>query len=518
MAHKKETPRQKMIGMMYLVLTALLALNVSKDILDAFVIVDESITTTTDNFSKKNKIIYQDFDQAYQQNKDKVGPWKNKADAVRKEADDLYNLINTLKIKIVKKTEGDTLAIVNQRVVPDNIKAKDNKDIPAEIMVGTTNNGDGKKLKEKIELFRDHLLAMIDKKDVPVMEALKKNLNTTPPKGKEGATQTWESYNFEHWPLIAVTTIMSKLQSDIRNAESEITRYLYKMIDQGAAKFTNLDAVVIPNTNYVLQGTDYRAEIFLAAYDSTQSPTILIDGRPIEVKKGRGIYTVRGSGTGLRKWGGVIQVKSTDAPTIERHFNAEYMVAEANAVISPTKMNVFYQEVDNPVEVSVSGIPANKLFPSISNGTMTKSGNGYIVRPGPGSKSVITVMAEIDKAKKSMGSMTFRVKALPDPVAKVGGKKGGYIAKNELIAQQFVLADLEGFDFEARFTVTEFTVSIKKGGFDQDVSSHSQRFTDAQKDLLKNLNRGDKVIFTDIKAKGPSGKVRELNGIILKIQ
>jgi len=194
------------------------------------------------------------------------------------------------------------------------------------------------------------------------------------------------------------------------------------------------------------------------------------------------------------------------------------MVAEANAVISPTKMNVFYQEVDNPVEISVSGIPANKLFPSISNGTMTKSGNGYIVRPGQGSKSVITVLAEIDKGKKSMGSMTFRVKALPDPVAKVGGKKGGTISKNELIAQQFVLADMEGFDFEARFTVTEFTVSIKKGGFDQDVSSHSQRFTDAQKDLLKSLNRGDKVIFTDIKAKGPSGKVRELNGIILKIQ
>src|ERR1035437_992769 len=304
MAHKKETPRQKMIGMMYLVLTALLALNVSKDILDAFVIVDESITTTTDNFSKKNKLIYQDFDQAFQQNKEKVGPWKNKADSVRKEADELYNLINSLKIKIVKKTEGDSLAIVNQRVLPEKINAKDNKDVPAEIMVGNTNNGDGKKLKEKIELFRLHLLSMVDKRDSMVIDALKKNLNTEPPKGKEGDKTTWESYNFEQWPLIAVTTIMSKLQSDVRNAESEITRYLYKRIDQGSVKFNKLDAVVIPNTNYVLKGTEYRAEIFLAAYDSTQNPTILIDGRAISVKDGRGIYSVTGSGTGVRKWGG----------------------------------------------------------------------------------------------------------------------------------------------------------------------------------------------------------------------
>jgi gliding motility-associated protein GldM len=380
------------------------------------------------------------------------------------------------------------------------------------------NKGEGKKLKERIMVFRKHLLSWVDKKDTMVIGAINKNLDTDNPKGKEGENQTWESYHFEHWPLIAVTTIMSKLQSDIRNAESEMTRYLYKMIDQGSIKFNKLEAVVIPNTNYVLQGTEYRAEIFLAAYDSTQNPAILIDGRTIDVKNGRGIYTMRGSGTGLRKWAGVIQVKSTDAPTIERRFNAEYMVAEANAVISPTKMNVFYQGVDNPVEISVSGIPANKLFPSISNGTMTKSGNGYIVRPGQGSKSVITVMAEIDKGRKSMGSMTFRVKALPDPVAKVGGKKGGYIEKNILAAQQVVLAELENFDFDTKFTVTEFTVFAKVKGFDRDEISHSQRLTDGQKDLIRSLSKGERVTFTDIKAKGPDGKVRDLNGIILKIQ
>jgi hypothetical protein len=103
-------------------------------------------------------------------------------------------------------------------------------------------------------------------------------------------------------------------------------------------------------------------------------------------------------------------------------------------------------------------------------------------------------------------------------VAKVGGKKAGYIEKNILAAQQVVLAELENFDFDTKFTVTEFTVFAKVKGFDRDEISHSQRLTDGQKDLIRSLSKGERVTFTDIKAKGPDGKVRDLNGIILKIQ
>jgi gliding motility-associated protein GldM len=520
MAHGKETPRQKMIGMMYLVLTALLALNVSKDILDAFVIVDESLTVTTENFTDKNQIVYKNFDQAYASNKAKVQKWKDYADAVRKEANDIYNQINYLKITVVKKTDGDSTAIVNHRVSPDKIKAKDNKDVAGEFMIGNNNNAEGKKLKDKIVLFREHLLSMVDKKDKPVIEAINKNLNTKDPEAKEGEKHTWESEHFEHLPLIAVTTIMSKIQSDIRNAESEITRYLYSMIESGAIPFNKIEPAIIANSNYVLKGSEYKAEIFLAAFDSTQNPTILVDGRQIEVKNGRGIYTVPAGAVGTKKWGGVIQLKSTDAPTIERHFSGEYQVAEASAVISPTKMNVFYLGVDNPVDISVSGVPANKISPTISNGNgyLQKSGNSYIAKPTQVGKAIVTVIADIDGKKRPMGSMMFRVKQLPDPVAKVAGKKGGSIPKNELAAQQVVLADLENFDFDTKFTVTEFTVFAKVKGFDRDEISHSYKLTEAQKDLIRSLGKGERVTFTDIKAIGPDKKVRDLNGIILKIQ
>ena len=520
MAHGKETPRQKMIGMMYLVLTALLALNVSKDILDAFVLVDESLTVTTENFSEKNKLIYKDFDQAYASNKNKVKPWKDKADSVRKEADELYGLINSLKVRIVEKTEGDSDAIMKNKVQPGKIKAKDNKDVAAEIMVGTNNNGEGKILKEKIELFRKHLLSMVDKSDIGVVDAIKKNLDTSDPPIVEGEKQTWETYHFEHLPLIAVTTIMSKIQSDVRNAESEVTRYLYNRIESGSFKFNKLEAVALVNSNYVLKGNEYRAEVFIAASDTTQTPTVLVDDKPIEVaNNGHGVYKTIASGApGIRKWGGLIKLKATDGTEIERPFKFEYQVAEATAVISPTKMNVFYLGVDNPVSISVPGIPADKVFPSISNGSIHKVGNAYVVNPRSVGSATVTVSVEIDGKKRSMGSMDFRVKPIPDPIPKVAGRKFGPIDRNTLLAQMVVLADLEGFDFDAKFTVTEFTVSASIGGFTQDVPVKSNRISDAQKNIIKNVQKGSKVYFTDIKAVGPDGKQRDLSTIVFKIQ
>ena len=518
MAHGKETPRQKMIGMMYLVLTALLALNVSKDILDAFVLVDESLTVTTENFSAKNEEVYKEFGQALAQNEKKVRPWKNKADSVRIEANELFNLLNTLKIKIVKKTEGDSLAIEKHKVSPGKIKAKDNKDVAAEIMVGTNNNGEAKKLKEKIELFRKHLISMVDKKDTGVISSIMKNLDTKDPAATEGEKHTWESEHFEHLPLIAVTTIMSKMQSDVRNAESEITKYLYNKIESGSFKFNKLEPTIIPNSNYILKGNEYQAEVFLAAFDTTQTPTILVDGKPIPIKNGRGIYTAGGGAPGNRKWGGIIQMKATDGTFIEKPFKAEYQVAEATAVISPTKMNVFYLGVDNPVSISVAGVPGNKVFPSITNGSIRPTGNTYIVNPRQVGTAIVTVVAEIDGKKKQMGAMEFKVKEIPPPIPKVGGRKFGTIEKNVLLAQMIVQADLENFDFDAKFTVTEFNVSAVINGFTQDVPVKSYKITDAQRNVIRNAPKGSRVLFTGIKAVGPDGKPRDLTDIVFKIQ
>lgn len=518
MAHGKETPRQKMIGMMYLVLTALLALNVSKDILEAFVLVDESLTVTTENFTEKNKLIYDEFDKAYTSNPNKVKKWKDYADQVRKGADDLYNTLNDLKIQIIKKADKSTEAVDKQKINSKKITTKDNTDIPAHIMVGDNNNGKGKELKEKINKFRELILSMVDKKDKDVISSIEKNLDTKDPAAVEGKKESWESEHFEHLPLIAVTTIMSKMQSDVRNAESEITRYLYGRIESGSFKFNKLEPTIIANSNYILKGNEYQAEVFLGAFDTTQTPNIIVDGKTLPVKNGRGVYTVSGGAPGNRKWGGIIQMKATDGTVIEKPFKAEYQVAEATAVISPTKMNVFYLGVDNPVSISVPGVPADKVFPSISNGTLHKVGNSYVVNPRQIGNALVTVVAEIDGKKKPMGNMEFRVKPIPDPIPKVAGRRSGTIDRNTLIAQMVVQADLENFEFDAKFNVTEFTVSASIGGFTQDVTVKSNKISDAQKNIIRNAQKGGRVLFTGIKAIGPDGKPRDLNDIVFKIQ
>ncbi|NJM14061.1 MAG: hypothetical protein HC896_00515 [Bacteroidales bacterium] len=263
-----------MIGMMYLVLTALLAMNVSKDVLNAFINVDHGINKTLENFMAKNESVYLDFAAKSEVNPEKVGPYYQKAMEVKKEADELYEMIHKYKEEIVSTSEGKASpALEGDFIDLELVQVKDNTDVPAQIMV---TQGKGKILKEKIEHFREKLEEMVGKENKTLFESIHKSLDTHDHKMHDGSTHSWESSNFEHLPLAGVIAIMSGLQTNIRNVESEVVNYLYSQIDAGSFKFNRLDATVIPNTNYVIKGNEYRAEIFLAASDTTQEPVVLL--------------------------------------------------------------------------------------------------------------------------------------------------------------------------------------------------------------------------------------------------
>jgi gliding motility-associated protein GldM len=539
MAHGKETPRQKMIGMMYLVLTALLALNVQKEVLNAFVIVDEGISKMNENYALKNGKIYDDFNQAVAEKPKKATKWRDIAFKVKAMADALDEMIYQDKIEIIKLVEGpDTKAIEGKAIHPMLFNGKENMDKPAEVMIV---KGGGKRLKEAIKTYREFLLSQIEPKAEGVRTAILNGLNTEDPRTTDGKTETWESEHFEHLPMVGVTTVMSGLQSNVRNAESDILRYLYSMIDKGTFKFTNLEATVIHNSNYIIQGNEYQASIFLAAYDTVQKPTIFIgpydstrseDGsftyskRPnfkydsLVINNGKGYYVRRGTTIGINKYTGLIMLKAPEGGAdLCKPFKGEYQVTEPMLVISPTKMNVFYLGVDNPVEISVPSVGADKVFPNINNGSIVKEGKGYIVRPSKAGTAQINVLVEIAKVKKSMGAKDFRVKILPNPTAKVAGRsEGGGIERNLLLAQTGVIAELEGVDFEAPFKVIEFTVSTNVGGFSVDKIIKSNRFSQEQFNLIKQANKGQKVYIEGIKAIGPDGTTRSLGSISFTIK
>ena len=229
MAHGKETPRQKMIGMMYLVLTALLALNVAAEVLNAFSLIDDSLRKSTENTVNKNGDIYTKFEAAYKENESKTKPWKDKADKVRVEATGLVDYIQELKVKIVQTVEGP-------QGDPTHVEKKDDINVPGQIMITEKENGKQRAeiLKEKIDGYREFLIGMVDDptKNVGIIDGFKSNLSTDDVIGQEGSPVPWIFAHFDQLPLAGVVALMSKMQADIRNAEANMLDYLFTKIDE----------------------------------------------------------------------------------------------------------------------------------------------------------------------------------------------------------------------------------------------------------------------------------------------
>jgi gliding motility-associated protein GldM len=557
MAHGKETPRQKMIGMMYLVLTAMLALNVSVSVLDAFKIIDEGLEKTGVTIQTKNQEIYNEFAQQYQLNQAKTGVWRDRAVQVQERTDKVYNYIQDLKIKVLSESEkGKSGAIEGKNIDRDKIKNTTDFDTPGRIMIGNdlTDKSEARKLKNEIIAYREFMLSLVKEKELPeqLKKSLHESLNTEPPppvKGKklDPERTSWEFHKFGHSPLMGFLAIMSSLQIDLRNAESEMINYLYAQISAGEVKFNELEAVVIANSNYILKGNPYKATIFLAARDTTQAPEIsIVEGvsqpwiettdpvtgqkkyekkeglnytkLPVEKGTGKGVFERSGNSLGNRTWGGIIEIKGPGGEPIIRPFTADYAVAEGGVVVSPTKMNVFYLAVDNPVEISVAGVAGNKIRATASNGQLEQRGATWIMRPKRVGNCMVNVSAELDGKWTNVGSKEFRVKPVPDPYATVNNQKGGAIAKNVLMAQNGVVATMPAdFEFDLKFNVTEYTVMAVVQGFVQEKKVKGNLFNQEVRNLINILNKGNPVYIQDIKAVGPDGSVRPLSTINFKL-
>ena len=542
MGHGKETPRQKMIGMMYLVLTAMLALNVSADILNGFVLVDNGLVKTTKNFVAKNDASYSIFDAQMDKSAAKVGPYRDKAYSVKNMADQLTFDIQELKVEIVRYCDGNDAPslipaewLIGEKRESKStfeiddalIKAKDNLDKPAEILMV---KGKGAELKKKIEDFREHLLSLTT--DLAVQKGIRESLNTDKMTDSNGTELSWESGHFEHIPMVAVVTMMSKMQSDIRNAEADIIQNLLAQIGASDTKVNKMEAIVQAKSSYVLRGNEYEARILLAAYDSLQKPKILLgpyrrtetgyemvgEGRDLPYDaRGRAVYRATGASVGNFTLQGLLQMPGPDG-IVSYPFNAEYQVGEPSAVISATKMNVLYVGVDNPISISVSGVPSSAVSANMTNGTLQKSGNDWIARPTtPGTKSMVAVMANIEGQTKKMGEMEYRVKAVPNPVPTVAGMSGGKIPKATLAAQLAVVAEMKDFDFDLKFTVSSFSVTIVRGGNARSFDNKEARFSAEIKQQFEGLSKGAKVYIEDIKAVGPDRRTRELPTVIFTI-
>ncbi|PID88332.1 MAG: hypothetical protein CSB06_00830 [Bacteroidia bacterium] len=527
MSHGNLSPRQKMINMMYLILTALLALNVSAEILNAFVLVNDSLIKTEANIGAKNSEIYAGFASKNEANPAKVGPWKAKADEIGKISSELVEYINNLE-KTLLTQAGENYDLFKKKGAIA-IEKKSDQETPTRVMLEEKGqNGKLRSLELKAKIIEYQKTVKNIFKGIDGSETLIKNmdsnLNTDDIKGSEGNIVPWHIAVFHQLPLVASITMLTKLKTDILNTESDAIANLYSQVDAKSYKFTDLNAIVKAEKGYLLAGERYTAQIFVGASDSTQKPEIILDnGKRVDSfdNMKRGIYSVQASGYGEHVLKGNIVVNkpgSTEKDSFP--FETSYLVAAPSVSVSADKMNVFYIGVDNPVTVTAAGTPASAVSASISTGRiLKKSGSQYVVRVRKGPKARVSVSAN----GRTLGTKVFRVKRVPDPVATLGPSsapyyKGGPIPKSTLAALSGPRATMENFDFDLKFKITSFSVSCTIGGFDEISATRGSRISAKQKALIRKAKRNSRVIIENIRAKGPDGSVRKLNDLVFKLK
>ena len=513
-----ETPRQQMIGMMYLVLTAMLALNVSTDILNGFTLVDNSLHSSIAATDTRNEKLYRDFKAANDANPEKTQEWFDKAAEVQKRADSLYNYIQNFKERIAILADGQKRVdeFKAQGIDPTmHIEGNSNLDVTGQYAIV---QGNGTILKQTVAYYRDYASELAEN-DAELRNAIQTALATERGyNAHEKDSCDWEVAVFDGMPVGASITILTKMQNDVRTTEGQLIQYLMDRTDAGDLRVNKLNAYVIPNSNYVIRGGKYTAQIILAAVDSTQRPEYYIEGQRIN---DQGIYEVAATGVGLKKYSGYIAYQNPLTGAMENlNFQSEYSVGEPAVTISNTDLNIMYRKYENKFSISVPGVSNDKVKVSVSGAQVKQQGGLWVIVPGESSKSVtINVSAELDGKMQPMGSKEYRVKALPNPQAWFSAKEKEYttgnIALSTLTHSSGAITASYGPDglLNLPFKVTSFRAIIN-GMTSQ---SNGNKFTQDQLNQIGKLKKGGVVIIQDARAVGPGGQEMRLSPLVFTL-
>lgn len=537
--NSKLTPRQKMINMLYLVLTAILALNVSSEVLDAFKTVNDGIDLSNNSQKQSNEALYAKLNKQYNIDPKRAQEAYEKSQQVRVLSKQLNDLIEKYKQQMIAESGGIDAET-------GKIKRDDDVNVPTHIMV-ENNAANGRQLKQQILNTRNKMLALLNDKDRKAIEPTLA-LKIEEPK-QEGVT--WEHAKFNSVPTVAAVTLLSKYQSDVLAAEGHIVERLYGSINGENVEVVDvMEAKVISPSSYILQGEQYNADVMVAASSSTLIPEVFVgsftsavkrNGKSFEVIESSsdavpltnavkvttegqmGKLALSGSATGNKKYTGVVRVKSGSGSYKFYPFEGEYQVAQKSAVVSPVMMNVLYIGLDNPLNISVPGVAQSDVSASIAGaGSLSRKADGSytadVKTPGP---LRVVVKAKVNGKEMVMGEQQFRVKRVPDPISTVDGVyETGKVNVSRLKAMKGVVPLLKGFEYETKFTVVGFDLSYnsKKDATITPPQAVQGPLFDAKcKALLNRAVAGDAIFIDNIIVRGPDGTNRKINSIAFNV-
>lgn len=551
MSGAKETPRQKMIGMMYLVLTALLALNVSVEVLDAFTTVNDGLENTYISVDKKIVDYYNTFEQQYNKQPEKTAKYWDKAQEIRQKTDEFVNFIERdIKLALLLQNNGVTEeellnpdkeedAVIankeaadpnkNRRVFHkinfDNIDGKDKHDAVTAFMI---EQGNAEILRKRIEEYRQYVIAALDSAGIADFDDHVGLITNGEYFAGDGAPLTWEMKNFNHIIIPAAISILNEIVAEVQTTEYDAISELYKSIGASDFKFNTLEAKVFPKTTYVLKGQDYEADVFIVASDNTKEfdakyargvkDFAMANENAInKVSSQKGIVKIKvpANTIGEQTIAGVVEMKDPVTGEIAPYpFQTSYTVAPPSANVTPTKMNVMYRGLENPIEISAPGFTANQINVSVVNGELVKKNGEYFVKPG-NEKNVttVTVSTTIDGKRMILDNCDFRLKRTPDPVPVLNGRTNDKFTKEEILAAGGFVLTMPDFDFEGYHSqVLSYDVSTIVAGYLKPIKGiQGRKFNKEVEDLVKSARRGQRISIENIRVKSPDGEERILN-------
>ena len=511
MAGGKLTPRQKMINLMYLVFIAMLAMNMSKEVLSAFGLMNEKFETANDASKLTNEQMMQSLDMKAAEAKGEFANAAITAHKVEAATKKFYDFIGTAKAEVLTGVEPEDGKLPYEAM--DKAENLDTNWFSGE---GYTDRG--KNVLAAIETYKSDMKTALgtEKKYSAILNQVNKSFDISDVANKEGIKIKFLEYHFKGFPAIASLAKLSAWQSDAKKAESDVISAALGKAAVQAASYSNYQAIVVLEKNAYFQGENVKGKVVLGRYDENTKPTSFQG--PGKLENGQAVISLTAGSVGEQKINGQFTFME-DGKNIPLKFEGNYVVVPRpnSATISADKMNVVYRGVTNPITVSFAGVSDNNVTANAPGMTKGSGVGKYNINPGQGNELTINVSAKLPDGKVVSDKKMFRIKSIPAPAGAIGGVVGMTKGQRSRLEVSQVTAVLQDFDFEVNLKVVQFTMYAPG---QPPVTVNGDRVNAECKNALARLTRGQQVIISDIKTNlvGSDIKLKQTANVIYEIQ
>ena len=512
MAQGNLSPRQKMINLMYLIFIAMLALNMSKEVLSAFGLMNEKLTESNEAATQRNADFLAGLEQQATEQPEKYQPLKMQADQVTKLADDLNSYLEDLKLKMTAKLDD-----------PTDYEIMDKGDyLDENFFKGDIVKEEGKTFLAKIVAFREGIQNVIGETYPGITADVQKKFSTDQVVNRDGIKVDWLDYHYKGFPLVASLTKMTQLQADIKTTESEVMSTMLQGKLKIEASLTNFDAIVIPDKTAFFAGENFKGKIILGKKDVTlKADKVVVNGQELSAESmqaGRTLLDFPAGRVGEQPIKGQFTFTEGGEPVVIDFESSYSVVPKPNsATISADKMNVVYRGVKNPMTISFAGVSDNNI--SAKAPGLSKIGTSkYVmdVTTVKGREVTINVSGTLPDGDRVSDKAVFRIKDLPKPTGTVRGEDGSVKMQKNALEISTIGAKFDDFDFELPLRVTGFKFKVSG---QPTIVVNGNKLDSRARQILTKAKRGSDVQIFDIEAKasGVSVILKKVSPIFIEL-